>query len=382
MISFKVFNQRNGRLATLAALSVATLGQAFMPALVSADQVSDRSVSLSSAVKDATDVTYNVTFTPVTSAAAFVVEFCSNSPLIGEACTAPADMDASGAGTSTAGAAISTTTAATANKVAVTATLTNAVATTVAIDHIDNPSAAGTVYARIVTYDTDAHTANYASTDVGAGAVDQGSVALSITDNMSVSGAVLESLEFCISAVTLDSNCANATTPTLSIGETTGTVKALTTEAVSTGTVYTLLSTNAVGGAVVSLKSSAANCGGLILAGKTGATGCNITPLTAAAADFKGTAKFGVKLGADITDAGSGALTHEGTYNDTTYYMGYDSSATPATGVTSVYGDPVFSSAGYANKLPMSLTFGASVAPNTPAGRYSADLGLIATGTF
>ena len=387
MGSFGVFTQRTGRLATLAALVVATLAQGLLPTLASADQVTDRSVALSSSSKGSTGVTYNVSFTTGASSAtagAFVVEFCSNTPLIGQSCTAPTGMVATGATTATGGASISTTTAATANKVTVVkAGMTAATAESVEIGGITNPSAAGTIYARIVTYDTDAHAANYATTTLGAGQIDQGGVAMSITDTVGVSGAVLESMSFCVSGETLADNCVGGgasapalTAPTLKLGEDNGGVIALTPSAVSSGTIYTQISTNAVGGAVVSLKSNAVNCGGLLRAGAP--TACDIGP--ASAGLTLGNALFGVKTGAAV-DGADGHYDPAGSYNASTYYMGY--TAGNATGVTSTYGDPILNTAGaVANNLNMPLTFGASVANNTPAGSYSADLSLIATGKF
>ena len=387
MGSFKIASQRNVRLAVLAALSVATLGQAFMPALVSADQIENRSVALSSTAKAATGVSYDVTFTPAADAEAYVIQFCSNSPVIGSACTAPATMNLN-AITTVTGGDLSEDYTATANSIGVDVEMTANTPVKTTLTGVTNPADAGTVFARIVTYETAADAENYTAAAVGDGAVDQGSVAISITDNINVGGVVQESLEFCVSGGdSLATDCAGTdgdlTAPTVQLGETVGSSgKALISSAMSTGSIKTFLSTNASNGAIVSLKSGAAGCGGLILAGKTGATGCFITPATTGAADLQGTAKFGVKLGADIPQSGdNSALTHRGNYGNTNFYIGYNETD-ESTGVTSVYGDPIFGSAGYANNLPMTLTFGASVAPNTPAGRYSADLSLIATGTF
>lgn len=379
MISFKVFNQRNGRLATLAALSVATLSQAFMPAFVSAAQIADRSVSLDSAATSATNVTYTISFDSVGAAGAYVVEFCNDTPLIGEACTAPTGMNAA-----TAASATATAVTGAANKLTVTKTIGAAATITDTFTNISNPTVDGTVYARIVTYNNATNAGNYDDENLGTGNIDQGSAAFAITDSIGVSGDVLESLEFCVSGTAI-ANCADvaATTPTLTIGETTGSVKALASNAFSTGTVYTRLSTNASGGAVVNLKSGAISCGGLVL---TSNGACNILPLTtatAAATVGADTTKtgFGVKLSGNVTDAVNGELRMLGSYEATNYYMNYV--AGNATGVTSVYGDSVFDTNGtQTNDLSMDLTFGATIANNTPAGRYSADLSLIATGTF
>jgi len=395
MGSFRVFNQRNGRLATLAALSVATVTQAFIPALVSADQITDRSVALSSASAQATDVSYTVSFTAVQAAGAYVVEFCTNTPLIGQDCTAPTGMVATNAAKGTDGNTTATAVTGAANKLTVTNAITASQAVKDTFTGITNPQDAGTVYARIVTYDNPTNAGNYSSTLTSTtGVKDQGSVALSITDSMGVSGDVLETMQFCVSgdnaqtpgstpfsAGCVDTGGNSVTKPALNLGEKNGSVTALDSGHVSTGLVFTQMSTNAQGGAVVYLKSSTTGCGGLTLAG-TGA--CNIKPLTTGAADFAGTAAFGVKLGADV-DSGTGsarqAFIHDGSYGSTNYFMNYV--AGDATGVTSTYGDPILTTDGtQVNSQDMQLTFGASIAPNTPAGRYSADLSLIATGTF
>ena len=93
-----------------------------------------------------------------------------------------------------------------------------------------------------------------------------------------------------------------------------------------------------------------------------------------------GNALFGVKTGAAVADTGNGSLAIGANYSSSAYKMNYVSGDT--TGVTGVYGDEIYSTPGYANSLNMPLTFGASVSPKTPAGTYSADLSLIATGTF
>ena len=65
----------------------------FVPMLASAAQVTERSITLSSATKGATAVTYSLEFTtPTAGAQAIVVDFCSNSPIVGATCTAPAGI--------------------------------------------------------------------------------------------------------------------------------------------------------------------------------------------------------------------------------------------------------------------------------------------------
>ncbi|MEO8691244.1 MAG: hypothetical protein ABI397_00500, partial [Candidatus Saccharimonas sp.] len=177
--------------------------------------------------------------------------------------------------------------------------------------------------------------------------------------------------------------------PTVVLGQVvTAGVTALQPGVLSTGSVFTQLSTNAVNGAVVSLKSNATGCGGLMRAGAPAA--CDIAPALATDV-LAGDAKFGVKLSAvsngyeetpvptDFTGTlqpAAGSI-----YNTSTYSMNYVSG--DITGITGVYGDKFIdsNSAPVSNKN-MELTFAASVNNSTPAGSYSADLSLIATGKF
>lgn len=395
MRSFRILNRRAGLVGAVSAL---LLGFVVAP-FAAAATVTTRSIALSSSTKGATGVSYEVKFTSVAAAGAFVVELCSNTPLIGEACTAPTGADIDNATSATSGFTdVAPLTTPRNNAVVVTGTIGATTAITVNLAGITNPSAAGTMYARLITYDTKANALLYSTTGVtsDANAKDNGGVAMSITDKIGVSAAVLESMTFCVSGETIGASCVGSgaaapalTAPTLKLGENTGGVIALDATHLSTGSIYTQISTNAVGGAIVSLKSNTAGCGGLVRAGATSnAAGCGIAP--AGTSDFSfGAAKFGVKTGTAVGVSGSnpnGTFQPYNTgsspiYSTGAYAMNYV--AGDGTGVTSTYGDPFLETAGApANNMGMALTFGASIANNTPAGLYSADLSLVATGKF
>ena len=357
----------------------------FVPMLASAAQVTERSIELSSASEQATNVTYKVDFSiPSTSAgaAAFVVEFCTNSPLIGEACDAPAGMAAASATSPTSGVTMGTNAA---NKVVAIKAIAASENVSVEFAGITNPTNADTIYARILTYATSAAANAYSAESIGT-PVDSGSVAFSITDAISVSGDVLESLTFCVSKVEPTYDCGGTTAPTLQLGEDVGDgVIALEAGAVSQGSLFTQISTNAVNGAVVRLKSNAATCGGLVRAGAaTNAEGCGILP--ALNTDVTaGSAKFGVKT--TTAEAASGATNPNGTLQPIAYYNNSTFALRAAndnlSGVTSTYGDSFLDTDDApVNNQNMELLFGATIANDTPAGRYSADLSLIATGKF
>jgi hypothetical protein len=376
MNSMRLLNRRAGLMVAAVALLLGTVA----PALVSAAQVTERSIELSSSSADASSVVYRVNFTPTQAdaTAAVVMDFCENSPVLGEACTAPAGFNASAA-TISGGFTVGTLTTTANNKVMVTGAITTS-PTSVILTGVHNPTAAGTIYARILTYADSTVADDYVSATPGAH-LDDGGVALAITPTIGVSGAVMESMLFCVAKNAITANCdlTGNQPPTLKLGQDVGGVITLNSSAVYTGTINTQISTNAANGAVISLRSGAVGCGGLINSSQP--SGCFIAPalLTDIAASE---AKFGVKTAANSTDAnGTIRAVPTSGYNASTFALNWVSG--DATGVTSTYGDPFLDTNSLpANNKNMALTFGASVSNLTPAGTYSADLSMIATGKF
>ena len=376
MNSFSILKSRQlGLFAAAGALLLALV----LPSIVSAAQLTERSVTLSSSSKSATGVAYEIKFKSVGAAGAVLIDFCSNTPLIGEPCTPPTGFNAAGADNGT-------TISATASKVIVTQAVSAATATTVDLAGIVNPSTVGPLYARIITYDNATNAALYDAEQTAAqdtNRVDEGGAAISITNTIGVSGAVLESMSFCVSGTTIADNCTGSiTAPTLKLGEQVGDAFALVPGVVSQGSIYTQISTNAATGAVVSLKSSTTSCGGLV---RAGATNCDIAPaLTSDILTNSATAKFGVKTAAATNGTGGSGTFQPAVgsiYTPTAFALDYI--GTNATGVTSPFGDPFLDTANLpVNNKNMQLTFGATVTNQTPAGLYSADLSLIATGKF
>ena len=382
MTSFKLFNQRSVSVVALFGVLLSTVASAVVPTLAFAAQVTERSVEMSSSVKGATGVSYKIKFKAVTAATGgFIVDFCTNSPLVGTTCTAPTGMVTTGA--TNGGSAGVTAVSGADGRLTVTKAITANEEVEAIVGGITNPTAGGTagvLYARIVTYDT---LGNYTSPTVLGEYKDAGAVAMALTDSIGVTAAVLESMTFCVASVDITNNCANASAnpPTIEIGELSGSVRSLSASAVSTGNVYTQLSTNASRGAIVNLKSTAAGCGGMILVGGP-EDNCYIAP----AQDTNitvGQAKFGLLVApfAGTATGQEGTLAAIGNYNDTTYALNYNDTD-ESTGVTSTYGDPLFSTTTAVNNKSMQLTFGASVTNMTPAGKYAANMSLIATGTF
>lgn len=375
----------------------------FLPAFVSAAPISGHSITPStpSISAPAGSVEYEVKFMPAANAAAFVIDFCTNSSLIGQGCDAPAGLSVAAATSSTSGVTVlDSADAMDANTLVVQKAIVTGVAENITFTGITNPNTAGAVYARIATYGTTGAAGDYESNIPGT-FVDNGSVAMYFNTDISVSGTVLETMTFCVAGgeVPLTANCANLGSldaPTIELGEDEGGVTALRANAVSSGVLQTQINTNAAGGVVIRLKSSA-DCGGLKLAGSPAGEGCHIAA-AGGAGDANnnnivaGEARFGVMPAVAVPLAGA-----TGTYlpfsvdpdNPSPYYLttrysfNYDSGSPTTNGVTSTFGDPfLYTANAPATGQNMQITFGASIADNTPAGAYSTNLSMIAVGKF
>ncbi len=391
----------------------------FVPALqqmVSAftgGQVTSRFIQLSDSTPNAASATYNVSFKPsVTSnIGGIVVDFCADSPIVGNTtCTYPTAFTLGTTVTvaGLSGFSTSTGTWVTTNSLQCGAAASNfqvllytnatpqtptgtGTAINFQITGVHNPSTTGSFYARILTFDTDAHTtAQYtcgtATTRPATftNGIDYGGIALSTATAISITAKVQETLTFCTSASnpsgwTTTGNCDDpaVTAPTITIGHSVGSVTILDNTAVDFQHAYTMTSTNAQSGAVVRMKDtvSGAACGGL--SNDSGAT-CGIPAAGSSAVAFTaGTAKFGM-----CVTAGSANTTAASPYNNggCTQY-GFDES-TSNNNVLSTYGSQIFSSAGAISKESDDLKFAATAATTTKAGIYTGTYSLIATGTY
>ncbi len=377
-------------------VGVATLGLMLvnvLPAIAAAEQVTARSAQLSNSSAASTNVTYSVNFTSVNAAQAFVIDFCTNSPLVGQACDAPAGFSAVAADSTTDGFSDNVT--GSANRVVVGGAIGASSEVEVEITGINNPTNPGTLYARVATFDLLTSATSSTPTSL-SGMVDSGGIALAITPTIGVSGLVLETMTFCVSKEEIPANCGSTEAPVLVLGEETSEgsgVYALVQDEINEGSIFTQISTNASSGAVVRLKSNALNCGGLLRAGAPGA--CDIAPALAGGIDPTNTALFGIRTSTAFpTDGVANAnglfvpvseLDEEDEpftyYSNANFAMRFVENNT--TGVTSTYGDPFLDTAGApVNNQNMQLTFGVTVSNDTPAGTYSADLSLIAVGKF
>jgi len=378
MVIAKSLAKRSVAVITALTLSVV----AVLPLVTgSADaaQVTSRKIQMGKSQASATDATYKVEFSLPTTAnvGGLVVTFCSNSPIIGVACTAPGGLDVNEAGLALANvsglsgfsldAATDTNTFVYTN--ATPQSITGPQAVTIdlgaggASDGVTNPSATGSFYARIITFSTQANAQAYsdASATVPTGAVDYGGVALSTAAVITVTALVQETLNFVVTGTSVTMG--------------TGTPQVIddTQEWISTA-VNMDLDTNATTGLNIRLYGTHLLSGANSLSGNgtlgvlTGTAGSQFGICTKDSTNTQVVADAQYKTGAaNCTTAGTSTFA-------------WDNAATSAVG-----GDTVYTSTGPVDNdvnSNVDVYYAARADNNVPAGQYQAQHQLIATGTF
>ena len=406
-------------LAAAALLLVAIAVPALVSQQANAAQVSNRYVDLETSVVSATDVVYTVGFDIETAGVVqgVVVDFCSDSPLIGETCTAPTGFATNAATTLAlasatgvdAGFAIDTT-----NSTANTIIITNNTASTSltqgtsvvltfgsdSSDGLTNPSTLGTFYARILTYSTEAAAQGYGATTPGSN-VDEGGAAMSTADQLTVTARVQEQLEFCVAAIETttttaaqETDCSSGEFATPQTEVDLGVIdsNAASASPVSTNggndlTGAMIVRTNAANGATVSyfaeldgtgtehlgaLRVPGATC----IAGVSNVDQCfnsdNTTGVNlASAGEGFGTRVNGIADTASAAGGTTGNLTATAPFNGANFVWD-DSGAA----------QQIASSSNVLDYTILELQFGARSAATTPTGTYTVNSTYIATATY
>jgi len=378
MVNTKSFAKRSVAVLSALTLSVA----AILPLVTSsayAGQVTSRKIQMGKSEASASDTTYKASFSLPSTAnvGGLVITFCSNSPIIGVACTAPAGLDVNEAGLALAnvtGLSGFTTDAATDTNTfvytnATPQSITGPQAVTIdlgaggATDGVTNPSATGSFYARIITFNTQANAQAYsdASATIPTGAVDYAGVALSTSAVITVTALVQETLNFVVTGTSVTMG--------------TGTPQVIddTQEWISTA-VNMDLDTNATTGVNIRLYGTHLLSGSNSLSGNgtlgvlTGTAGSQFGICTKDSTNAQVVADAQYKTGAaNCTTAGTSTFA-------------WDNTATSAVG-----GDTVYTSAGPVDNdvnSNVDVYYAARADNNVPAGQYQAQHQLIATGTF
>jgi hypothetical protein len=344
--------QRNISRLAIIVLAIAT----FMPITAQASQITSRKVTIGTS-QASTSTTHNYTFTLPTATTVKSIDFTY--------CTTPS-------GTCTMPSGLTTTTAAlngspgnlgSGGSWTVGGTPTNgrvqilnasntgspSAGSTVNFNTITNPSLVGnqtTFYVRIVTY-----------SDAGwTTPLDSGVVASTVTNQITVTASVDETLNFC--AFQTGSTCAGGSGSTVALGT-------LSSSAATTATSKLVAGTNANSG--YSIQYIGPTLTGPSTIAATGTTG---------AASSTGTAQFGINavsnsapsVGSAPSGGSGAAATNYGTTNTFSYVASTLTSIATAAGASS---DTIFT-----------ISYLANIPSSQQAGAYSTTITYICTATF
>jgi hypothetical protein len=342
----------------IAALMVFSVLAVILPARAHAyNQVSSRSILMSSSAAGATNVAYQVNFTTVTNGqtvGSVVVEACANSPIIGDTCTAPtgfsfnkSTLTVNNVSGNITGLSVDSTSNSTANRIVVTRTsgtvANGAVSFTLGngtTNGITNPSSAvGTFYARILVLTTTDSTAN----------------------QLHVTAKVQESLLFCVYT---DVDCATGGND-VTLGDANGVLA-------SNSTTYAAnanfdVASNAVSGVSIRLKGDTLKSGSFSI-DPAGAS-CILDP------SATNTEMFGMRMLTIPT-----GMTSTAPYNCSANHHAFDNNGT--TGTTSTFGQELAHTTGASDILSSTIEFAAKSSLTSEAGVYTTTLTLIATATY
>jgi len=321
---------------------------------VSAAQLLVRSMTISDNQAAHTGVTYNASFfLPSTGTlGSLQIEFCSNSPLIDDVCTAPAGFDI-------ASSTLSSQSGQTGFTISSSSTPNNLILTrppsayglgmnNYVFDGVTNPTSGGALFARIYTY---------ASSDASGPSIDFGGMALAINGNLSISLEVPPYLIFCVGESITGFDCTTATEPFSDMGD---------------------LNANVSGAAQHQMlaATNAQNGYAIWAAGGTMTSGNNqIAPMTSLGPSIKGTAQFGMNMRANSTPTigqdpqGAGVGTVTANYNVPNRFY-FHSGEILATTPTSD------------NFRKYTVSYIANVPANQPGGVYSTTLTYTALANF
>lgn len=376
--------------------------------------LSQRKITLSSSANGLTDVFYDVSFNTTTNNATLqgiVIDFCSNSPIIGDVCTAP-----TGFSTNEGGVAISTQTgvtgfslnaATTTNKLVLTRAtqITNLAANTNVnftfggaggADGLTNPTTTNTTfYARIVLFTTDAAAVAYDSSVAGPSStnpgneppvVDAGGIALSTAAQITITSKVQEKLTFCIYTSAANyTGCGGVTGTTVTLGDANGVLDTAG-PYVDKTTKYNI-ATNASVGATIRVKGDTLKTGSFDIApfgaaANTSTAGteefgfCNYMDPSSTATNLTATSPYG-DANCNTTTQTAGLT--GGTGGVGTAQFAYDTNATD--GTMSTYGD-AFAQKPAGDFSTGIIALAANIANTTEAGIYTTTLTFVATGTY
>ncbi|HPF30961.1 MAG TPA: hypothetical protein PLO25_01450 [Candidatus Saccharibacteria bacterium] len=323
-----------------------------------AEQISGRSITLSSSESNASDITYTLLTdalpTSTTPVKSMEIKFCTS---ISESCTTPSGFSSSlstlasqpsGLG-ATSGWTVNTSTTGSLRIVNVSNSTNPSGPVSVIWSGVHNPQIANqTFYGIVSTYSDSAWTT----------AIDTGSVALSTSSQIQVALSVKETLTFCTGTSITNQNCGTISGDQVNLG--TGS-----TTATATGTSVFAVGTNGVTGYSVMVTGNTLRSGGN-----------SITAMSSGGASTVNSSQFGINLADNNTTPAVGATkTGSGTGTATLNYGTDDN-------FRFVSGDTVASASGSTSSNTFTVSYIANIDASTPPGAYNTSLKYTATANF
>jgi hypothetical protein len=273
---------------------------------VKAAQLTSRGITISSSIVSATNVTYDLSFDSPGgyTLGSIAVEFCQQSPIPGDACTAPSGFDAGSAtldqqsGETGFSIHASTTT----GKIVIGRVPAAASAGTYnyTFGGITNPDNVGTFYARVYTHDTNDGTGAYNNF---------GGIALVVNARIDVEGEVPPFLELCVGITISGLDCSTASGDSIDFGE-------LSSSEVKAATSQFMMATNADNGVSVRITGNTMTSGNNI-----------INAIVAPQVSAPGSSQFGLNLRANTNPpigqdpVGVGTIAPSANYNTPNNFM-------------------------------------------------------------
>jgi len=337
---------------SISQITVALLVFGSVAPVVHAAEITDRSLTLSSSIpSDSANYTFNFTVPSTDVIQSFSAEICETAA---DTCVTPSGFDASGANliNQPSGFGDPNWTVDAADSGALRMTNSGNADTpggsqSVTFGSVVNPSATNTTFfARITTYENDDYT----------GAIDDGVVAVSTGEGITVAGFVPPILTFCV-GIEISGDCSTATGDNLDMGT-------FSPNTTTSGTSQFRVATNAGDGYSVTV------------AGTTLSSGSNTIPaLTSQTASQTGAGQFGLNLrnntnpnvGSNVS--GDGSATPSADYGSVDEFKFVD-------------GDIVATAAGPTNPNTFTSSYIVNIEDQQAAGNYTTTLTYIATANF
>ncbi len=321
---------------------------------VGADQMTPRSLTLSSNIAGDQNVSYRAQFTIATSSLIGSIDIllCSDTPLLDQPCTPPVGLNTSSAQLTSAlgqtGFSLSTTTPP--NELLLTrAPLIAFAGQTVSYDFskIANPTNPGPLFARFLTY---------ASSDASGTPVDAGGLALYIANSLDVNAEVPPFLLFCLGENITAFDCSTATEPFSDMSD-------LSSSTTAAAQHQVLIATNAGNGYSMWVTGTSMQSGNDV-----------ITPMSGGTSQ-KGTSQFGINLRANTAPHIGSDATGPGVANPVAAYNQPDHFRFQS-------GDTIAGAAAPSDFRKFTISYIVNVPAGQPGGVYSTTLTYICLANF